>query len=68
MLHLLVDRRLQRGVEAGTLAGDIFDFAQLRLDRDAELVTAVPRLAEAFRLIRDEFHCHGWAPFGFCFR
>lgn len=64
VLDLLVNALLERLVEAGAFGRHVVNVADLGLDGDRELVARIPRQAEAFRVIGNEFECHGFLSIG----
>jgi hypothetical protein len=62
-LDFLVNALLERLVKAGAFPRNVVDAGDLGLDADRELVARIPRKTEAFRVIGNEFECHGVVSF-----
>ena len=58
-LDFVVHALLERVVEAVAFARHIVDIADLGLDADRELVARIAGKSQAFRVIGNEFECHG---------
>jgi hypothetical protein len=61
VLDFLINALLERLIEAGAFGFDFVDIANLGLDADGELVARIPRQAEAFRVVGDQFKCHNFS-------